>query len=94
MNLPSHVRNKPDAFILAGVVPSKNNKLTTGLEPDLTIYFELVVEELIRLASIELYSKYKAAPVKVKVSLLLYMMDFQGSLSYFIDDICQLSCTF
>lgn len=78
MNLPSHIRNKPDAFVLAGVVPSKDSRLNAGLEPDLNIYFELVVDELIGLASTEMYSDYEKAPVQVKVSLLLYMMDFQG----------------
>lgn len=83
MNLPSHIRNKPDAFILVGVVPSKNYRKNNGLEPDLTIYFELVVNELLALSSTELYSSYKKAPVKVKVSLLLFMMNFQRYAKFF-----------
>lgn len=83
MNLPKYMRNKPDALILYGVVPSRMVKAGKRIEPDLTIYRDLMVSELIELCSTELYSQYSKAPIRVKVSLLLYMMDFQGYSKYF-----------
>lgn len=102
MNLPSSLRNKPDAFLLVGVVPSKSYRLNSGLEPNLDIYFELVVDELISLSSTELFSSYKNAPIKVKVSLLVHMMDFQayskffsmsGTAAYLSCNICLMKAT-
>ena len=102
MNLSKRIRNKGDALILAGVVPSKDVKLNKGLEPDITAYMELVVDELLTLSSMELYSAYQRAPVAVKVEVLLYMMDFQayskffrmsGCSAYFTCNICLMKAT-
>ena len=82
-NLPRHVRNKPTALILYGLVPSHLDRKGKGIEPNLSIYQEVLVDELIQLSSIQLFSSYKQAPVRVKVSLLLYMMDFQAYRKYF-----------
>lgn len=101
-NLPPHIRTKADALILYGIVPSKIDRRGCGVEPELHVYQELMVDELIQLSSTELYSAYAAAPVKVKVKLLLYMMDFQGyakyfhmsgSNAYFSCNLCQIKST-
>lgn len=101
-NLPSYVRTKADALILYGIVPSKIDRHGNGVEPDLHVYQELMVDELIQLSSTELYSAYSSAPIKVKVKLLLYMMDFQayckyfhmsGSNAYFSCNLCLIKAT-
>lgn len=84
MNLPKYVRNKSDALILYGLVPSKTKVAgAKGIEPELRIYQEMMVDELLTLASVEIYSAYTKAPLKVKIEVLLYMMDFQGYAKYF-----------
>lgn len=83
VNLPKLVRNKADGVILVGVVPSRNIRLSTSLEPDLDPYVELLVDELLSLCSTEIYSSYQQAPVPVKVELLSYMMDFQAYAKFF-----------
>lgn len=102
LNLPKRVRTKADAIILVGLIPSRDVRLNQGVEPDIHLYLELVVDELICLSSIQLYSAYKAAPIKVKVKLLLYMLDFQGyakffrmsgSAAYFSCNICNIKAT-
>lgn len=82
-NLPSYIRTKADALMLYAVVPSKVDRRGCGVEPDLQVYQELMINELLQLSSTELYSAYVSAPVIVKVKLLLYMMDFQGYSKYF-----------
>lgn len=89
LNLPKHLRNRAEALILVGVVPSKNPRLGKGIEPNLNIYAELLVEELIQLADTQLFSAYQSAPINVKVNLLMYMMDFQGYAKFFSMSGCQ-----
>lgn len=85
MNLPSHLRNKENAFILTTVVPSKSPRMCGGgaLEPNLDVYVHLLVDELLRLSSIRIYSAYQKAPITVKCKLLLHMMDYQGYAKFF-----------
>lgn len=81
MNLPKYIRNKSNALILYGIVPSKSKAAgTQGIEPDLHLYQEMMVDELLELSSREIYSVYTGAPLPVKIEVLLYMMDFQGNL--------------
>lgn len=83
MSLPKHIRNKSDAILLFCVAPSRDVKDGRGVEPDLKIYQQLMVEELLELASKELFSAYRAAPITVMAELLIYMLDFQGYAKYF-----------
>lgn len=83
MNLPKRILNKADALLLVGVIPSKSIRLDKGLEPDLTVYVDNLVDELLDLCSVEMYSAYSKAPISVKVRLLLFMMDFQGYAKFF-----------
>ena len=82
-NLPKHIRNKTDALLLYGVAPSKDARLANGLEPELVIYQNRMVDELLQLSSTRLYDAYSAAPLCIKLELLIYMMDFQGYSKYF-----------
>lgn len=82
-NLPKHIRNKTDALLLYGVAPSKDARLGNGLEPELVIYQNRMVDELLQLSSTRLYDAYSAAPLCIKLELLIYMMDFQGYSKYF-----------
>lgn len=83
MNLPKYIRTKSDALLLYGVAPSRDSKKGKGTEPDLHIYQQLMVDELLELVSFELFSAYRAGPITVKVDLLVYMLDFQGYSKYF-----------
>lgn len=83
-NLPKHVRNKSYAILLTGIVPSRKPRQHGGnLEPNLQIYTNLLVDDLLQLASTEIYSAYSEAPITVKVRLLVFMMDFQGYAKFF-----------
>ena len=103
MNLPKQHRTKDYALILTGVVPSRcPRRHGGGLEPNLEIYVQLLVSELLRLSSADLYSAYTKAPLTVKVQLLAFMMDFQGyakffkmsgANSYFPCPICEIKAT-
>lgn len=102
MNLPARLRNKNDALILTGIVPSRDSRRTEGVEPDLSIYVDLLVSELISLSSTHIYSAYRSAPVAIKVELLMFMMDFQayakffkmsGANAYFSCFICKMKAT-
>lgn len=84
MNIPKHHRNKDHAMILAGVVPSrKPRQHGGGLEPNLDPYVNVIVDELIKLSSSEIYSAHSGAPINVKVRLLVFMFDFQGYSKFF-----------
>lgn len=83
LNLPKKIRNKADALILVGVVPSKNPRLGNGLEPNLDIYVDILVDELLQLAHTDMFSAYSKAPISVKVKLLMFIMDFQGYAKFF-----------
>ena len=77
------MRTKADAFLLYGIVPSQLDRQGHGVAPDLTAYQQHMIDELIQLCSVEIYSEYSQAHVTVKVKLLRYMMDFQGYTKYF-----------
>ena len=81
--MPKFIRNKSDASLPYGVVPSGDFGLNNGIEPDLHIYRQLMVEYLLQLVSVQIHSSYAEAPLKVKTQLLLYMLDFQGYAKYF-----------
>lgn len=83
MNLPPHVRTKHDALFLYGIVPSRRDRDGGGIEPNLNIYQELLISELIKLSSLEIYSAYTKAPLNIKVELLMYMLDYQAYAKYF-----------
>lgn len=83
LNLPKSIRNKANSLILVGVIPSKNPRRGKGLEPNLDIYMDILVDELIRLTDVDLFSAHSKAPISVKVRLLMYIMDFQGYAKFF-----------
>lgn len=102
LNLPKKFRTKADAILLVGLIPSRDVRLNKGVEPNIHLYLELVVDELISLSSFQLYSAYQGAPIQIKVQLLLYMLDFQGyakffnmsgSAAYFSCNICTIKAT-
>ena len=82
-NLPKHLRTKPEALLLFGIMPSRKDRLGKGVEPNIAIYQNLLVSQLLKLVSTELYSAYSQAPVKVKVELMLYLTDIQAYSNYF-----------
>ena len=83
-NLPKNLRTEADAFLLYGIVLSQLDRQGHGgVAPDLTAYQQHMINELIQLCSVEIYSEYSQAPVTVEVKLQRYMMDFQGYTKYF-----------
>lgn len=83
MNLPKPIRTKSDALILFGIAPSRASRKGSGIEPDLEIYQQLMVDELLTLSSVDLQVAYRDAPLRVKVELLPHMLDFQEYSKYF-----------
>lgn len=82
-NLPKHLRTKPGALMLYGVIPGRRDRDGKGVEPVLKPYQNLVVEELLKLVSVEIYSAYSKAPISVQMELLVYLMDIQAYSNYF-----------
>ena len=82
-NLPKNLRTKADAFLLYGVVPSQLDRPVHGVAPDLTAYQHHMIDELLQLCSVEIYSEYSQAPVTVIVKTLRYMTVFPGYTMYF-----------
>ena len=74
LNLPRHVRNCFSNILLLGIIPGSGRKEAQSLSP----YLELIVDELLSLADITLFDAYKGAPFKVKVELMLYILDYPG----------------
>lgn len=62
-NLPKYVRTKSDALMLYGIVPSRKDKDGKGIEPGLAVYQSLMVDELLELTSVEIYSAYSKVGV-------------------------------
>ena len=84
LNLPKHIRTKSEALLLFGIMPSRKDRLGKGIEPNIPIYQELLVSELLKLISTDIFSAYSRAPLTVKVELLLYMSDIQAYSKYFM----------
>lgn len=82
-NLPKHLRTRPGSLMLYGIIPGKRDRDGRGVEPSLEPYQELVVEELLKLVSLEVYSAYSKAPISVRMELLVYLMDIQAYSNYF-----------
>ena len=74
LNLPRHVRNSFSNILLLGIIPGSGRKEAQSLSS----YLELIVDELLSLADISLFDAYKGAPFKVKVELMLYILDYPG----------------
>ena len=61
-------------ILLLGIVPANNTKEPHKVTPHL----ELVVDELLYLSNRTMYDSYQQAPFKVKVDILIFILDCPG----------------
>ena len=61
-------------ILLLGIVPANNTKEPHKITPHL----ELVVDELLYLSNRTMYDSYQQAPFKVKVDILIFILDYPG----------------
>lgn len=82
LNLPRRIRNHFENLILVGIIPSQ----VQGAEPKhLDPYLEVLVDELIYLTGCKLYDAYQRAPFTLKVEVVIYILDYQGLESFFLN---------
>ena len=43
-----------------------------------SLHIDVVVDEFLKLSSVDLYDAYKAEPFKLKMEILLYVLDYPG----------------
>ena len=61
-------------FWLVGTVPGNGNKEPNNLDP----YLSILVDELLALTDLNIYDSYQNAPFKLKVNVLMYILDYPG----------------
>ena len=59
---------------LLGIIPANGTKEPHNISP----YLELVVDELLYLSNQTMYNSYQQAPFKVKVNILIFILDYPG----------------
>ena len=74
LNLPRSIRNSFSSIFLLGIVPGNGTQEPKSLDP----YLDVAVDELLKLSNLDLYDAYKAEPFKLKVEILLYVLDYPG----------------
>lgn len=74
INWPRHMRNAFGNIMLVGIIPGNNRSETSRQDP----YVEILVDELIFLSGCTAYREYHQAPLKVKIKLLLFILDYPG----------------
>lgn len=75
LNLPREVRNKFGSILLLGIIPGNRSLEPKSLDP----YLEVCIDELLQLSDNKvLFDAYQGAPFKVKVEILLYVLDHPG----------------
>ena len=61
-------------LVLLGIIPGNGTQEPNILEP----YLDVAVDELLKLSNTDLCDAYKAEPFKLKVEILLYVLDYPG----------------
>lgn len=74
LNLPRHVRNLFSNILLVGIIPGKGSKEASNIQP----YLEVLVDEILSLSNQVIFDAYHEAPFKLKVEVLLYVLDYPG----------------
>ena len=72
LNLPRNIRLAFGNLLLVGIVPGNGTKEANSLDP----YLNILVDELLELANRQVYDSYQQAPFRLKVELLLYILDY------------------
>lgn len=57
-----------------GIVPGNGTQEPKSLYP----YLDVAVDELLKLSNLNFYDAYKVEPFKLKVEILLYVLDYPG----------------
>ena len=74
LNLPRKMRCLFQNILLLGIIPANGTKEPHNISP----YLELVVDELLYLSNRTMYDSYQQAPFKVKVDILIFILDYPG----------------
>ena len=74
LNLPRDVRHNFQNMLLVGIIPSNHGKEAQSIRP----YFEVLVDEILYLQDATLYDAYRKANFNLKISILLYILDYPG----------------
>ena len=74
LNLSRDVRHKFENMLLVGIFPGNGRKEAHSIKP----YLEVLVDEILHLQDAQLYDTYKQAKFSLKVSILLYILDYPG----------------
>lgn len=74
LNLPRKIRYCFGNFWLVGTVPGNGTKEPHHLDP----YLCILVDELLSITNKQVYDAYQCAPFRIKVDILLFIMDYPG----------------
>lgn len=74
LNLPRDTRHNFQNMLLVGIIPGNNGKEAHSIQP----YLEVLVDEILHLQDVQLYDTYRQANFNLKVSILLYILDYPG----------------
>ena len=69
LNLPRHIRNTAGSMFLAGIIPGRSEPHT---------YVNILVDEVIEMNGINMYDGYREEFFKLKVAILLHVVDYPG----------------
>lgn len=72
LNLPRNIRYDFGNFWLVGTIPGNGTKEPKSLDP----YLSILVDELLSITNKEVFDAYVCAPFKMKVDILLYILDY------------------
>ncbi|XP_066925721.1 uncharacterized protein [Clytia hemisphaerica] len=73
LNFPPALRKSVGGIMLVGIIPGNGRKEAFHVDP----YFEILVDELMVLSDCQTFHPgYMEAPVRIKVRLLQYVLDF------------------
>lgn len=74
LNLPRDIRYSFGNFWLVGTIPGNGTKEPKSLDP----YLSILVDELLSITNQLVFDAYQGAPFKLKVDILLHILDYPG----------------
>lgn len=72
LNLPQHIRMKPGAMLLSGIIPGP--KEPKNMDP----YIDVVVDDIMALEKVMVYDAYRKENFNLKGNILLHILDYPG----------------
>ena len=77
LNLPRNIRNLPGSMCLVGIIPGKAEP--RNMDP----YLDIIVDEIIALNGSQLYDNYRKEFFKLKIDIMLHVLDYPGQAKVF-----------